>query len=46
MMVWIASVTSMSVPETLPYKPLYVHERVIKYIMYDCSNEANKEKIS
>jgi len=44
MMVWIASVTSMSVPETLPYKPLYVHEHVMKYIMYDCSNEDNKEK--
>jgi len=44
MMVWIASVTGMTVPLAPPHSPVYVNERVMKYIMNECSIEANKER--
>jgi len=44
MMIWIASVTGLVVTEAPPYQPVYVHERVLKYIMNGCSNGTNKEK--
>jgi hypothetical protein len=44
MMIWIASVTGLAVTEAPPYPPVYVHERVLKYIMNECSIESNKER--
>jgi len=44
MMIWIASVTGMTVTTPPPNQPIYVQERVLKYIMNDCSNEMNKER--
>jgi hypothetical protein len=43
MMIWIASVTGLSVTEAPPYPPVYVNERVMTYILHGCSSEVNKE---
>jgi hypothetical protein len=44
MMIWIASVTGMAVTTPPPNPPVYAQERVLKYIMNDCSNEIYKER--
>jgi hypothetical protein len=44
MMVWIASVTGMAVPEAPPHSPVYVNGGMLEYMMYGCSTGANKER--
>ena len=44
MMVWISSVSGLAVTEAPLYSPVYVNERVLKYLMNGCSNEKNRER--